>query len=258
MLPDLIILDLEQTLLSNRNDLSAFTKQIIQEFSKKHIVCLITGSNYTLTSYIHKELGLNTLFSTNQGCYIYDGDKPIYTSLITKHDITCLVLQHQNIIKNLFFLADQTLFSTEYDKRLLQIFHIQACNYQTAPLQELPFKETDMLFLSTTAELPKISCASLKIDALSLSSQHKLYRISNQNASKKAAAQFIKSYYHGQYENVLIIGDSDYDLSMKENHDIFISMKNAFLDIQEKADYVTQFTNEENGVAYFLLDYYKI
>ena len=50
----------------------------------------------------------------------------------------------------------------------------------------------------------------------------------------------------------LTIGDASNDLEMIEHFGIGIAMKNAEKDIKLKADVVSEFTNDEDGVAFAL------
>ena len=59
-------------------------------------------------------------------------------------------------------------------------------------------------------------------------------------------------------EETLVIGDSDNDRAMFEFGGYTVSMKNARPEIQSITDDTTQYTNEEDGAALYLEQYFKL
>ena len=56
-------------------------------------------------------------------------------------------------------------------------------------------------------------------------------------------------------KNMIAFGDSLNDTEMLEKCGIGVAMKNAVPEAKEKANFITKFTNEEDGVVKFLKNY---
>ena len=63
------------------------------------------------------------------------------------------------------------------------------------------------------------------------------------------------SLFNIQKSNSICFGDSGNDISMFESSGIKVAMKNATEDIKNIADYITEHSNNENGVIEFLKKY---
>lgn len=67
-------------------------------------------------------------------------------------------------------------------------------------------------------------------------------------------ANFIKKIGISR-EETLAFGDGFNDISMIEYCGTGVAMKNGCTEILEKADYITKYTNDEDGIAYFLKEH---
>ena len=53
-------------------------------------------------------------------------------------------------------------------------------------------------------------------------------------------------------EEVLVFGDGENDLDMMRAAGVSVAMKNGSEEVRERADYVTERTNQEDGIMHFL------
>ena len=67
--------------------------------------------------------------------------------------------------------------------------------------------------------------------------------------SKGAAIRFLAEYLHIPVENTIAVGDAENDIPMIEAAGLGVVMKNADDDIKIYADYITEWDNNEGGVA---------
>ena len=67
--------------------------------------------------------------------------------------------------------------------------------------------------------------------------------------TKGTGVDYLCNFLDISIENTIAIGDERNDLPMIEKAHIGIAMKNANQELKEKADYITEFTNNENAIA---------
>lgn len=76
-----------------------------------------------------------------------------------------------------------------------------------------------------------------------------LVEVINKNHSKGTAIEVLANYYKTPLDKVIAIGDQLNDMEMIEKAGLGIAVKNAETPLKEKADYVSEYTNEESAIA---------
>ncbi len=76
-----------------------------------------------------------------------------------------------------------------------------------------------------------------------------LVEVVNAGYSKGTAVEFLAEYFHTTVEKTVAVGDQRNDLPMIERAGVGVAVKNADWALKEKADYVCEYTNEEDAVA---------
>lgn len=76
-----------------------------------------------------------------------------------------------------------------------------------------------------------------------------LVEVVNVSYSKGTAVEFLAKYYNTNVENTVAIGDQLNDLPMIARAGVGVAVKNADERLKNKADYVCEYTNEEDAVA---------
>lgn len=76
-----------------------------------------------------------------------------------------------------------------------------------------------------------------------------LVEIVNKNYSKGTAVECLAAYYRVPIEKTIAIGDQRNDIPMIEKAGLGIAVKNADAALRERANYVSEYTNEENAIA---------
>ena len=75
---------------------------------------------------------------------------------------------------------------------------------------------------------------------------------------KAKAIEHLSRYFGIKQENILAFGDEDNDLEMIEYAGHGVAMKNGIDELKNIANAITPFTNDENGLAKYLQDYFQI
>lgn len=75
--------------------------------------------------------------------------------------------------------------------------------------------------------------------------------IKSKNHSKATGLVHLEEYLHVRKDEVAVLGDFQNDLEAFERAGIGVAMKNAVRELKQKADLVTEVTNNDNGAAEF-------
>ena len=76
-----------------------------------------------------------------------------------------------------------------------------------------------------------------------------LVEVINKNYSKGTAIEFLAKHYGIPIDKVIAVGDQLNDTEMIEKAGFGVAVKNAEAPLKEKADYVSEYTNEESAIA---------
>jgi len=72
--------------------------------------------------------------------------------------------------------------------------------------------------------------------------------------NKWEAIKKVAKIENEQKEKIIVFGDARNDMEMIKNADVGIAVKNASVEVQNVANYVTVNTNNEDGVAQFIIN----
>lgn len=269
----LIVLDLDGTLLNNNHHINKETKNFIINLTNNNIkVVIATGRTYTAAKKYHNELNLKTPLISCNGAFIYD---PIDKKTIFGHSINNANLNKIfNILlkNNTFFqfYTANTIYSTEIkylldnwinqnkylskkDKINIVIIDnpINTLNNLDQPIFKVlaieENKEKNKKLLNKLKTLKNIEIVSSFENGID---------IMTSNINKGTALEFVANYLEIPISQTLAIGDNNNDASMLKKANIGIAMENATILAKKNADYITT-SNEYNGVINALKKYIK-
>lgn len=265
----LLVFDLDGTLLNSDKNITIETKKEIQRASKQGIkICLASG-RFEKMMYLEKNIldCVDYMISSN-GAQICDfKNNIIYKNSLNKNDfINVFELIKEHGYKAMIYSSDSAYYPIGVDKMLNKIE-----NYKN----KLALNGFDVDFpayayddISDFYDLNDISKAVIYEDISNLKefinqylldfnitfepTGYGLLGIFNEGVSKFTALEEIKSILGLNSNQVAIFGDYDNDLSMFACSNYCIAMKNGSELVKKSANYITKYTNDEDGVAIFI------
>jgi Cof subfamily protein (haloacid dehalogenase superfamily) len=254
MIFNLLAIDLDDTLLDSKKEISQYTVNIIKKtVNKGFIVVLATGRSFIGAIKYYSLLRLDTPIITCGGSEIVDGKgKEIF-----KHPLSI-----ENVKKILDFARQNKLhaqiensrgyYFERHNKfsRQHAIFYGFEGEQVTSPsiLENIPASK--ILILSEPQIIEKIHPEAKKLfpGLLISRSLPTFLEFNNQESSKGFALKFITSYFGLKSEQVIAFGDSELDIEMMEYAGFCVAVGNAPQKILDMADYIST-SNNEDGVA---------
>ena len=260
----LVVSDLDGTLLSNFH-VPNLNKSSIKRIREKGIkFCIATGRTIQSTKNILKEIG--TYNEENEYSILFNG---------------CVIIENKNnkvlFFKGIDFEISNKLFEIgkKYDVMLL-VYSIDNCyvwkSYEKEIERQKSYEElltfmddlninfikeknikiTKIVFVNEDHNyLLKIKEELDKIfgNEISISTSANMYlEINAKNVNKGNALEWLANYLKIDMKETIAIGDNSNDIFMIEKAGIGVCVKNGIDIIKNKANYVTEKTNDEGAV----------
>lgn len=144
----------------------------------------------------------------------------------------------------------------EYGKTII---NFNRSEYEIIDLHNLNKNYEKMLVLATPSILSEINPKLNDFqDIKAMRTLPFCIEIVSQYNSKLNAIQHICDYENIQLSEVMAFGDEENDMEMITECGFGVAMKNGREALKKKADACTSFSNNEDGVAAFLMHYFKI
>lgn len=258
-----VLLDIDGTLTNEKNEVSDYTKKVIKNLVDKDIkVVLVSGRNIDSVVKVSKECNANCIVIANNGAVIYDYCKCEFLffekfppGTVKKIFNLCLTYNIDSIYNSLDLrYRNHKCLDNRYDEKndvIMEMFKdIKSDIYQ-------------IVLLGTNFEkfsqcINRIEEYGLKASNTAKGSNGITFAdINLMSTSKGEAVKKLKNLLNVEKDNIICFGDSMNDIEMFKECGIRVAMKNAIDNLKECADYITEYSNDEDGVARFLKNYFR-
>ncbi|MDR3163602.1 MAG: Cof-type HAD-IIB family hydrolase [Mycoplasmataceae bacterium] len=277
----LVVSDLDGTLLKSNNTISQSTIDVIKKFTDRgNIFCIATGRPKRAAIKYYEQLKLNSLLINYNGSYITNPSNPKFTPLNLgfSNDILRKIMNNKNILKHVNnILVENTEGDFIWKKpksekerfALFNHFHITSksdkYSYIKPKLANITADvHSILLHIKSDKYIDDLSY-EIKSIANTLIVRHwnviglgTIIEINSVFSSKGMALKYLSSYYGIPLENCLAFGDGDNDAEMLRTAFFGFAMKNGTTTAKLSARYMTQQTNNEDGVAIELRKFFNL
>jgi len=254
----IIFCDIDNTLTDFNGNILKKTSDYFKQINLKYKIILVTGRTNIYAIKKSIEANASNIVISDNGAIVYDynSKKILCGNFLSERDIKLIweISQKYNMICELNSITkrycDRKHFSEEYINE--NYIAINNVNEIEEPISQIVLlNNNDIIYNKVINEL-------LSIDSLQISNKGKENDGSNfidinvKGSTKGCAIRKLYDILGINVNDSIAFGDSDNDLSMFENSGIKVAMINAKKEFKEKADYITEYSNNENGVAYFI------
>lgn len=268
MKPHLIVLDLDGTLLTDQQQISAKTKKtLLQAKEQGHQVMIATGRPYRASDLYYHELGLTTPIVNFNGAYVHHPKNvswqhmhtPIDLSVV--HDVVDSInsYEYENIIAE---VKDDIYVHTE-DDRILNIFNMGNPRITLGDLYtHLLENPTSLLIQANEANSVIIRDHLQAVHAEVI--EHRrwgaplhIIEIVRRGLNKAVGIAHVAKDLGIPRERIIAFGDEDNDLEMIEYAGLGVAMGNGIPSLKNIANEITT-TNNDDGIAKILIERLKL
>lgn len=258
--------DLDGTLLNSEKKLTKGVKEVLTKLYEKGMeILIVTGRPYSSTMPTLKDLDLPIISICYNGGKIVDTltDKIVINKILPEDVASDLIdfVKRKNIEINLFqddicYVRNLDSYSTKiYVKNsglkpvLVDLDKISSDNITKGVIID----SDEKILNDLKSELKEL----MKDRAYITFTQAEYLEILNKDINKGKALKDILASKGIQLEECMAFGDSENDLEMIEAVGFGVAMKNAIDDVKAKAKYITDTTNDEDGIEVFLKKYFE-
>lgn len=269
----LISCDLDGTLLNSKGEISEFSKKVITKLiNKGHIFCINTARPFNSAAKYYKELGLTTPIVCHNGAYLfspYECDF-IGTNWCLSHQVLKEILSMPKLVEmssNILIDAEKTAYiynKSEWPTRKIYTTLNELGIYTTDHMIKLnedmeQFRDTAFSIIiapkSQDSLMDIINMIKVKVPTVITTmwkisqSIGSVIKVSCPYCSKGMALQLLSSYYGIPEFRCYAFGDGRDDGDMLKFASHGYAMKNGNDDAQIRANFITQYNNDNDGVA---------
>ncbi len=265
----LIAVDLDGTLLSDHKVIYERTKSTLNKLMELgHIVVIATGRPHRASIQYYHELNLNTPMVNMNGALIHhpkDSRWDIIHSPMSKRTAYEIIQAGYDLqVKNIMAEVKDHVFLDKHDEEIMTIFMANDDFPVTVGSLKNTLKEDPTSLLISPNEHHIDTLRKHLDDFHAEIIEHRkwaapwnIIEIVRKGLNKAVGLNKISSYYDIPRERIIAFGDEDNDLEMLEYAGIGVAMGNGIDEVKTVANVVTK-TNEEEGIAEFLEDYFNL
>ncbi|WP_208590489.1 Cof-type HAD-IIB family hydrolase [Gracilibacillus suaedae] len=266
----LVALDLDGTLLTDRKEISSYTKSVVQQIIQEgHIVVIATGRPHRASIAYYQELGLQTPMVNFNGALIHHPTDQkwdvLHTPLPNRTAKKIIQTCYDFEVHNIFAEIRDNMYLDQFDQQIIDVFSepnqqdLITVGSLKNHLQEDP---TSLLIHPKDEHIEELrqylddKHASI-IEHRKWGVPWNVIEVVRKGINKAVGLKKIAHYFHIPVDNIIAFGDEDNDLEMIEYAGVGVAMGNAIDELKQIANYETK-TNEEDGIGNFLVDYLKL
>ncbi|MDA1475947.1 Cof-type HAD-IIB family hydrolase [Bacillus changyiensis] len=266
--PYLIALDLDGTLLKDDKTISKNAQEVIGQLKEKgHHVCISTGRPYRASSMYYDQLQLDTPIVNFNGAFVHHPKNENWGRFHTSLDLGVVkqiveVSESYNVHNILAEVTDDVYFHY-HDEKLIDIFTMGSPNITVGDLRKnLGANVTSVLIHAKEEDVPSIrtylsDVHAEVVDHRRWAAPWHVIELIRSGINKAIGLEKVANYYNVPKERIIAFGDEDNDLEMLEFAGCGVAMGNGIEGVKQIANHVTT-SNEQDGIAVFLKDYFSL
>ncbi|NWF90053.1 MAG: Cof-type HAD-IIB family hydrolase [Ignavibacteriaceae bacterium] len=262
----LIIFDLDGTLLKNDGNIGAETKKLVKELQKRGVqFSFATGRLHSAITKYAEELEITTPLISLDGCLIknHPEGKILFESFVPVKYVSLVLRYSKNYTVYVALCHDDAIFYTERNSFIPELMDKHGAKYEQVESYDNYIHETLEVVLAANSFTVinsirnAVSFPFLSRVNTSFFQSHSypgIYylEIRKRGSSKgKGLDRLIRSLNISK-SSTAVVCDWYNDISLLQKSVTKIAMKNAVAEVKEQSDFVTSKSNNEDGVAEFL------
>lgn len=258
----LMAVDIDGTLLNDRNELTENTKNTIKQAVERGLIFTIaSGRPIQGIEGLNKALNLDVPFITYNGAMVVLGKskKILYERKLSKDDAGDIIKLGEEYGTNIMVWKDGGLYVPKINEKVEEYKLISGVEPILVENTEQLIENgvTKILWYDEVEKIEKYQREIVNHLSENVNfhpSRPYFLEFVDKDASKAIAMEKLGEYYGIERSEMIAVGDGYNDLSMIEYAGLGVAMANSPDEVKEKADYIT-LSNEEDGVAHVIYEF---
>ena len=268
---ELVLFDIDGTLVNDNGELGEHTKQLIKELKKLGVrFSFASGRLHSALIPIAEELKLHSPLISLDGTVIKSltGKNFLYRSFLKEKHVKMAIEFSEKYLINLALCHNEAIYFTEQNSVIPKLMDKFGALYkEVESYDDLTDKTLEIVFAGDnkrTVEYIRDKFTfpfsiGTSISFFRSQTHEGIYylEIRRSGSSKGKAMKRLLKYVKIKEERTAVLGDWYNDISMFESKALKIAPANAIAELKKKADYVLKKSNNEEAAAEFLEELLK-
>lgn len=247
-----IVFDLDDTLLNDRREITPYTVQVLEKLrSMGHKLVYNTARSKDFTQKYFAVLPPDYAIFNGGAMIIDASEETIWRAELDVPTTQGVLLELLKVTEAIYVQTEEELFSHKGRRSFQKFTAIDFENEEfSQPAQKIVAEVTDD---------EKAAAIGEKFDLAYIAYLGGTFRrYNNPGATKALGNRKLMELTGGSLADVIAFGDDLGDLEMLKEAGVGVLMKNAREQLHGQTSHMSSFTNDEDGVAKFLEEYFKI
>ena len=231
---------------------------------------IATGRPFGGAIEIYNKLGIPNPMINDNGATIenpLDQKFPKQRTLIPNHVLHSIFTHAKPFLKSAFFSIHKTVYAYKYEPKLEEIFAGLAFSNEVieGDFTDLDVEPSGLIFLVDTMQKESLETFikenhgdTISFRLWGAGHKHAIYEIYLKHVSKSSALSYLLDYYNIDKSNLIAFGDGINDIEMIRDAGLGVMMKNGTWELKGVSKDQTSFTNDEDGVANYLIKFFEL
>ncbi|WP_025730633.1 Cof-type HAD-IIB family hydrolase [Atopobacter phocae] len=265
----LIAIDLDGTTLNDQSQLSSYTINVLRKLDTLgHLVIIITGRPYRNSKAIYDEINIDQPLVNFNGalCHYpkdaeWQGEYHVGLDRLIAIDVS---QNYKELNSDLIIVEERNhIFATSHQLPVNQFFPESTPKPILLTKDVLKVDPTAVTIFTAKEDQESVKNQLIErygevIDVRTWGGAMPCLEMVANGVHKGLALKHLMEYYGIAHEDTMAFGDEANDLEMIEFAHHGVALKNAIPELKAVANYVTEYTNDENGLARYLNEYFEL
>lgn len=247
-----IIFDMDDTLLPSDRVIKKYTLDVLNKVQDLgHKIVINTARSKSFNQEYFDEIKPDYAILNGGSLIIDKNEKVLFKKVISAEVVNELIVDLIKISNNFSIYTENELFSSDPN------FHSQGAQFFDFSKEILNKESLKIVGNFKNKELADKVAA--KYDLIYVPYlEGKFGRMNRKDTSKESGNRELMKLLNASLDDAIVFGDDVGDLKMIQEAGVGVLMKNAKDELKEKVKNVSKYTNNEDGVARFLTEFFNI